>query len=104
MGASFSNSSTSKLPSVVSNTIDTFYLSGQLAFGDALVAGEIAVRGYVSEATRHKRGAQRLALRCAMFQEQPATLLEMSRSAINKSGQRQIAVAAGGQCRARFVA
>ena len=27
---------------------------GPFAFGDALVAGEIAVRGYVSEATRHK--------------------------------------------------
>jgi len=33
-----------------------------MTFGDALVAREIAVRGYVSEATRHKRGTQLPAL------------------------------------------
>ena len=58
---------------MVSKTNDTVnYLYGPLTFGDALVAGEIAVRGYVSEATRHKRSAQRSRLGGAMFQEQPA--------------------------------
>src|SRR5262249_53111681 len=63
-----------------------------LTFGDALVAGEIAVGGYVREATRHKRGTQRSALGCAVFQEQPAAGGEMPGGAINKSGERAQAI------------
>src|SRR5690349_6559184 len=101
-GASFSNNSTSKLPRLVSKTIDTG-LPAPLTFGDALVAGEIAVRGYVSEASRHKRGAHRRTLRRAVCEEQPAARLQVLRCPINKSGQRRESVAAGRERTARFV-
>jgi hypothetical protein len=45
---------------------------GNLSFGDALAAGEIAVRGYVSEATGDKRLPGLFGLARAMLQRQPA--------------------------------
>ena len=75
-----------------------------MAFGDALVAGEIAVRGYVSEASRHKRATQRRALRRAMFEDQPAARQQVVRGSINKSGQRRETIAAGRQRAPRLVA
>jgi len=75
-----------------------------MTFSDALVAGEIAVRGYVSEATRHKRVTQHRRLRRAMFQEQPAAGTQVIRGSINKSRQGSRAVAPGRQGGARFVA
>src|SRR5215510_13895072 len=75
------------LPSVVSKTSMEMIPSGRgpLGFGDALVAGEIAVRGYVSEATRDKRRAHCRTLRRAMFERDPPTRLQMVGPTINKS-------------------
>src|SRR5688500_9812639 len=105
MGASFSNNSTSNVPSVVSKTsMDGCFPSGggPLGFGNALVAGEIAVRGYRSEATGDKRRAHRGSLGCAVFEQQPASRCEMPGGAIYKSGERVEAVTARGERSARL--
>ena len=73
---------------------------GNLSFGNALAAGEIAVRGYVSEATRDKRRTQPFALAFTVFQRQPATRFEVPGGAINKSEQRGETVPFRGQCAA----
>ena len=81
------------------------FLWGQLAFGDALVAGEIAVRGYVSEATGHKqRHAASRPVRCAVFERQPAAGQQVPGGPINKSGQGRQSIAARASARARLVA
>src|SRR5262245_55292266 len=98
MGASFSNSSTSNVPSVVSKTS-----MGSLSFGDALAAREIAVRGYVSEAGGDKRPPGPLALGLAVFQRDPAARPQVPGSPINKSEQGAEAIAFRRQCPARFV-
>src|SRR5262245_10366789 len=103
IGASFSNSSTSKLPSEVSKTTDTG-LPATFAFAHATPAGEIEVRGYVSEAPCHKRIAQFRTLRCAMFEEQPAPGEQVARGPINKSEQGRHPIATRRQCDAGFVA
>src|SRR5688572_13271515 len=107
MGASFSNNSTSNVPSVVSKTsMDGCFPSegGPLGFGNALVAGEIAVRGYRSEATRDKRRAHRGSLGGAVFEKQPSAGCEMPRGLIYKSGERAESVAARGERAARLEA
>ena len=68
-----------------------------MGFGNALVAGEIAEGGYVSEPAGDKRRAHRGALRCAVFQQQPATGLQVRRRIINKYGERAQGVRARGQ-------
>src|SRR5262245_59654989 len=100
MGASFSNSSTSNVPRLVSKTNMGGKASWPFAFGNALVAGEIAVRGYVSEATVHKQSAQGRGLGRAMFQREPAARYEVSRRAVDEGVERPKAIAAGCQGRA----
>src|SRR3954464_6518064 len=99
IGASFSNSSTSKLPSEVSKTT-----MGNLSFGDALAAREIGVRGYVSEASGDKRRPDPFSLARPVFQRQPPAGFQVQGGLNNKSEQRGIPVPAGCQGAAGFVA
>src|SRR6478735_7279491 len=102
MGDSFSNSSTSKLPSDVSNTSMGQGASWPFAFGNALVAGEIAVRGYVSEAARHKRGTRSGGLGRAVLEHQPAAGTQVPGRGIDQRDEGPKAISARGQCAARL--
>ncbi len=87
MGASFSFSSTVKLPREVSNlsmgaswkvTVGPAPLDGRgpLALGHALVTGEIAVGAYVTEAALHKRARH---FRAPAWNRVPATATRPAR-------------------------
>src|SRR6266702_1177854 len=71
MGASFGNSSTTKAPCEVSNLIMKLSVSCRLSFRHALVAGEIGVRAYITEAGEDKRLSHIRALRRTVLEEQP---------------------------------
>src|SRR4051794_19768151 len=76
---------------------------GNLSFGDALAPGEIAVRGYVSEASGDKRLPRSSPLGLPVFEREPAARQEVLRGAINKSEQSGKAVAPGRERAPRFV-
>src|SRR6187455_2741567 len=102
MGASFSNSSTSKVPSEVSNTSMGQGASWPFAFGDALVAGEIAVRGYVSEAARDKRGTHGSGLGRTVLEHEPPAGAQVPGRGIDQRDEGPKAISARGQCAARL--